>query len=59
MAVDTATFQNMAVLKVDVRGKIVAVKVAVSHDVRHQPMTPQQQQGCWQQQGSQQQEREL
>ncbi len=46
--------------KLDVRGKLVAAKVAVSYAVRHQLMTPQQQRGCWQHQGSQQpQERQL
>ncbi len=42
--------------KLDVRGKSVTVKVAVSHAVRHKLMTPKQQKGCWQQQGSQQQQ---
>ncbi len=50
--------------KLNVRGKLVAVKVAVSHAIRHQLVTPQQQQEskqqqeCWQQQGSQQQQQQ-
>ncbi len=48
-------FLEMWQLKANVHGKLVAVKVDVSHAVRHQHMTPQQQQeskqqqGCWQQ----------
>jgi hypothetical protein len=37
-------------LKLDVREKLVVVKVAIGHAVRHQLMTPQQQQESKQQQ---------